>query len=195
MRSDATWFVYPVFLVQIGTNRHSEELIRALWVFIDIFGHSLAMIAVRSGISMNCFESLVKIEYSNIFFVALSFVGTEIGLFFATFVDNRYDKGCLLGVGVYREIELCLFAFFWLSLYADKKYVSNTTIKFNKRQKNHVKSNWLFNYIKLYKICRVHHTKLFRSLLHHTIMDMSLLNESIVPSLFPRDVLRNDNTR
>ena len=81
------------------------------------------MIAVRSGISMNCFESLVKIEYSNIFFVALSFVGTEIGSFFTTFVDNRYDKGCLLGVGIYIEIECTAFACFELSLYAYKKHV------------------------------------------------------------------------
>ena len=93
------------------------------------------MIAVKYGISMNCFESLVKIEYSNIFFVALSFVGTEIGLFFATFVDNRYDKGCLLGVGVYIEIECTAFACFGLSLYADKKYLSNAAIKFNNRKK------------------------------------------------------------
>ena len=88
------------------------------------------MIAVKYGISMNCFESLVKIEYSNIFFVALSFVGMEIGSFLASFVDNRYDKGCLLGVGIYIEIECAAFACFELSLYADKNYVSNTTIKF-----------------------------------------------------------------
>ena len=88
------------------------------------------MIAVKYGISMNCFESLIKIEYSNIFFAALSFVGMEIGSFFTSFVDNRYDKGCLLGVGVYKEIECTAFACFELSLYADKKYVSNTLIKF-----------------------------------------------------------------
>ena len=99
------------------------------------------MIALRSGISMNCFESLIKIEYSNIFFAALSFVGTEIGLFFVTFVDNRDDKGCLLGLNVYIEIECTAFACFELSLYADKNYVSNTTIKFNNKQKNNVKSN------------------------------------------------------
>ena len=65
----------------------------------------------------------------------------EIGSFFATFVNNRDDKGCLLGVGVYREIECTAFACFELSLYADKNYVSNTTIKFNNKQKNNVKSN------------------------------------------------------
>ena len=81
------------------------------------------MIAVRSGISMNCFESLIKIEYSNIFFAALSFVGMEIGLVFATFVCKRFDNGCLLGVGVYREIECTAFACFELSLYAYKKHV------------------------------------------------------------------------
>ena len=93
------------------------------------------MVAVRSGILMNCFESLVKIEYSNILFVALSFVGMEIGSFLAIFVNNRYDKRCLLGVGVYIEIESCLFACFGLSLYADKKYVSNTANKLNNKKK------------------------------------------------------------
>ena len=101
----------------------------------------MVMILVRSGISMNCFEILIKIEYSNIFFAALSFVGTEIGLFFVTFVDNRDDKGCLLGLNVYIEIECTAFACFELSLYADKNYVNNTTIKFNNKQKNNVKSN------------------------------------------------------
>ena len=103
------------------------------------------MIAVKYGISMNCFESLVKIEYSNIFFVALSFVGMEIGLFFATFVDNRYDKGCLLGVGVYREIECTAFACFGLSLYADKNYVSNAAIKLNNRKK--IMLNQIYVYV------------------------------------------------
>ena len=135
MRLEATWLLYLVFHVQIGTKRHSEELIRALWVFIDKFGHLLVMIVMKYGITMNCFETLIKIEYSNIFFAALSFVGTEIGLVFATFVCKRFDNGCLLGVGVYREIELCLFAFFWLSLYADKKYVSNTANKLNNKKK------------------------------------------------------------
>ena len=88
------------------------------------------MIAVRSGISMNCFEILIKIEYSNVFFVAQNYVGMEMGSFFATFVNNRDDKGCLLGLGVYKEIECTAFACFELSLYADKKYVSNTLIKF-----------------------------------------------------------------
>ena len=64
-----------------------------------------------------------------------------IGLFLATFVDNRYDKGCLLGVGVYIEMECTTFACFGLSLYADKKNVSITTIKFNNSQKNLVKSS------------------------------------------------------
>ena len=135
MRLEATWLLYLVFHVQIGTKRHSEELIRALWVFIDIFGHLLVMIVMKDGITMNCFETLIKNEYSNTFFAALSFVCTEIGLFFARFVDNRDDKECLLGLGVYIEIECTTFACFGLSLYADKKYVSNTTIKFNKRQK------------------------------------------------------------
>ena len=84
---------------------------------------------------MNCFEIHIKIEYSNVFFAVQSFVGTEIGLSFATFVDNRYVKGCLLGVGVYIEIECTAFACFGLSLNADKKYVSNTAIKFNRSQK------------------------------------------------------------
>ena len=86
------------------------------------------MIAMKYCIKMNSFEIHMKIEYSNFFFAALSFVGTEIGSFFATFVDNRYDKGCLLGVGIYIEIECTAFACFELSLYADKNYVSNTTI-------------------------------------------------------------------
>ena len=81
------------------------------------------MIALKYGITMNSFEINIKIEYSNIFFAVQSFVGTKIGLFFATFVDNRYDKGCLLGVGVYIEIECTAFACFGLSLYADKNYV------------------------------------------------------------------------
>ena len=81
------------------------------------------MIAVKYGISMNCFESLVKIEYSNIFFAAQSFVGMEIGSFLAIFVNNRYDKRCLLGVGVYIEVDCTAFACFGLPWYADKKYV------------------------------------------------------------------------
>ena len=56
-------------------------------------------------------------------------------------MNNRDDKGCLLGFGVYIEIECAAFACFELSLYADKNYVSNTTIKFNNKQKNNVKSN------------------------------------------------------
>ena len=81
------------------------------------------MIAVKYCIKMNSFEIHMKIEYSNFFFAALSFVGTEIGLFFATFVENRYVKGCLLGVGIYIEVECSAFACFGLSWYADKKYV------------------------------------------------------------------------
>ena len=88
------------------------------------------MLLMKYGITMNCFENLIRIEYSNIFFVAQNYVGMEMGSFFATFVYNRYDKGCLLGVGVYIVIESTAFACFELSLYADKKYVSNTTIKF-----------------------------------------------------------------
>ena len=142
MRSDATWLLYPVFRVQIGTNRHNEELIRDLWVFIDIFGHLFVMIAVKYYIKMNSFEIHIKIKYSNIFFAVQSFVSMKVSSFFATFVDNRYDKGCLLSLGVYIVIDLCLFACFGLTLYADKKYVSNTTIKFNSRQKNNTKTNW-----------------------------------------------------
>ena len=93
------------------------------------------MIDVKYGNTMNCFETLIKIEYSNVFFAAQSYVGVGIGSFFATFVDNQFDKGCLMGVGVYIEIEFTTFACFGLTLYADKKYVSNTTIKFNSRQK------------------------------------------------------------
>ena len=58
----------------------------------------------------------------------------EIGSFFATFVNNRDDKGCLLGLGVYIEIECTAFACFELSLYADKNYVSNAAIKLNNRK-------------------------------------------------------------
>ena len=83
----------------------------------------MVMLLVEYGITMNCFEILLKIEYSNIFYAVQSFVGMEIGSFFATFVDNRYYEGCLLGVGVDVEIECTVFACFGLSLYADKKYV------------------------------------------------------------------------
>ena len=142
MSVDTTWLVCAVVHEQIGMNTHNEELIWDLWVFIDIFGHFLVMLLMKYGITMNCFENLIRIEYSNIFFVAQNYVGMEMGSFFATFVYNRYDKGCLLGVGVYIVIESTAFACFELSLYADKKYVSNTTIKINNSQKNHVKSNW-----------------------------------------------------
>ena len=93
------------------------------------------MIALKYGITMNSFETLIKIEYSHNFFSALSVVGTEIGLFFVTFVDNRDDKRYLLSLVVYIIIDICLFACFGLSLYADKKYVSNIAIKFNNREK------------------------------------------------------------
>ena len=63
------------------------------------------MIAVKYYIKMNSFEIHIKIKYSNIFFAVQSFVGVEIGSFYATYVDNRYDRGCLLGVGVDVEIE------------------------------------------------------------------------------------------
>ena len=142
MSLDATWLLYLVFSVQIGTNRHNEKLSQDLWVFIDIFGHLFVMIAMKYCIKMNSFEIHMKIEYSNFFFSVQSYVGMEIGSFFVTFVDNREDKGCLLSLGVYIVIDWCLFACFGLTLYADKKYVSNTTIKFNSRQKNNTKTNW-----------------------------------------------------
>ena len=81
------------------------------------------MIALKYGITMNCFENLIKFEYSNIFFVAQSFVGIEIDSFLATFVGNRYDNVSSMGLGVYIEIDLCLFACFGLSLYACRKYL------------------------------------------------------------------------
>ena len=93
------------------------------------------MIAVKYYIKMNSFEIRVKIEYFNFFFSVQSFVSMKVSSFFATFVDNRYDKGCLLSLGVYIVIDLCLFACFGLSLYADKKYVSNTANKLNNKKK------------------------------------------------------------
>ena len=81
MRLNAMWLLYSLFRVQIGMNMHSEELIRPLWVSIDIFGHLFVMIAMKYGITINCFEILIKIEYSNTFFAALSFVGMESGFF------------------------------------------------------------------------------------------------------------------
>ena len=135
MSLDATWSLYLVFSVQIGTNRHNEKHSQDLWVFIDIFRHLFVMIAMKYCIKMNSFEIHIKIKYSNIFFAVQSFVGVEIGSFYATNVDNRYDRGCLLGVGVDVEIEWTAFACFGLSLYAVKKDVSITTIKFNIRQK------------------------------------------------------------
>ena len=90
---------------------------------------------------MNFFKILIKIEYSNIFFVVQSFVGIEIESFLATFVGNRRDNKSSTGLGVYIEIECTSFACFGLSLYANKKYVIITTIKLNNSQKNHGKSN------------------------------------------------------
>ena len=81
------------------------------------------MLLMKYGITMNCFENLIKFEYSNIFFAAQSFVGIEIESFLATFVGNRYDNVSSIGLGVYIEIDLCLFACFGLSLYACRKYV------------------------------------------------------------------------
>ena len=63
------------------------------------------MIALKYGITMNCFENRIKFEYSNIFFVAQSFVGIEIESFLATFVGNRYDSVSSTGLGVYIEID------------------------------------------------------------------------------------------
>ena len=93
------------------------------------------MLAVKYYIKMNSFEIHIKIEYSNIFFAVQSFVSMKVSSFFVTFVDNRYDKGCVLSLGVYIVIDLCLFACFGLSLYADKKYVSNTANKLNNKKK------------------------------------------------------------
>ena len=81
------------------------------------------MIAVKYYIKMNSFEIHIKIKYSNIFFAVQSFVSMKVSSFFVTFVDNRDDKECLLGVGIYKEIECTAFACFELSLYAYKKYV------------------------------------------------------------------------
>ena len=81
------------------------------------------MIAVKYCIKMNSFEIHMKIKYSNFFFSVQSYVGMEIGSFFATFVDSQFDKGCLMGVGVYIEIECTAFACFGLTLYVYKKYV------------------------------------------------------------------------
>ena len=128
MSLDATWSLYLVFSVQIETNRHNEKLSQDLWVFIDIFEHLFVMLAVKYYIKMNSFEIRVKIEYFNFFFSVQSFVSMKVSSFFVTFVDNRDDKGCLLSLGVYIVIDWCLFACFRLSLYAGKKYVSNTTI-------------------------------------------------------------------
>ena len=105
MSVDATWLVYPVIREQIETKKLNEEHSEDPWVFIDIFGHLFVMIDVKYGNTMNCFETLVKIEYFIIFFASQSYLGVEIGSFFATFVNNRDDKECLLGLGVYIEIE------------------------------------------------------------------------------------------
>ena len=63
------------------------------------------MLLMKYGITMNCFENLIKFEYSNIFFAAQSFVGIEIESFLATFVGNRYDSVSSTGLGVYIEID------------------------------------------------------------------------------------------
>ena len=63
------------------------------------------MIALKYGITMNCFENLIKFEYSNIVFAAQSFVGIEIEWFLVTFIGNRYDSLSSTGLGVYIEID------------------------------------------------------------------------------------------
>ena len=123
MSVDATLLVYPVVCEHIGTKKLNEEHREDPWVFINIFGHLLVMIDVKYGNTMNCFETLIKIEYSNIFFAVQSFVGVEIGSFYATYVDNRYDRGCLLGVGVDVEIEWTAFACFF---YCRSTLIKNT---------------------------------------------------------------------
>ena len=60
---------------------------------------------MKYGITMNCFENLIKFEYSNTFFVVQSFVGIEIEWFLATFVSNRRDNVSLAGLGVYIGID------------------------------------------------------------------------------------------
>ena len=60
-------------------------------------------------------------------------------------MNNRDDKGCLLGFGVYIEIECAAFACFELSLYADKNYVSNAAIKLNNRKK--IMLNQIYVYV------------------------------------------------
>ena len=96
-------------------------------------------------------------------------------------MDNRYDKGCLLGVGVYIEIECTAFACFELSLYAYKKHVVIQRLNLIVDKKNNTKSNLHLNETELYRICYIHQTNMSQSLSHHIIMDMSLSNESIVP--------------
>ena len=63
------------------------------------------MLSMKYGITMNCFENLIKFEYSNTFFVVQSFVGIEIEWFLATFVSNRRDNVSLTGLGVYIGID------------------------------------------------------------------------------------------
>ena len=63
------------------------------------------MLLMKYGITMNCFENLIKFEYSNTFFVVQSFVGIEIEWFLATFVSNRRDNVSLTGLGVYIGID------------------------------------------------------------------------------------------
>ena len=63
------------------------------------------MLLMKYGITINCFENLIKFEYSNTFFVVQSFVGIEIEWFLATFVSNRRDNVSLTGLGVYIGID------------------------------------------------------------------------------------------
>ena len=63
------------------------------------------MLLMKYGITMNCFENLIKFEYSNTFFVVQSFIGIEIEWFLATFVSNRRDNVSLTGLGVYIGID------------------------------------------------------------------------------------------
>ena len=93
MSLNATWPLYSVFSVQIGTNRHNEKHSQDLWVFIEIFGYLFVMIDVKYGNTMNCFETLIKIEYSNVFFAAQSYVGTEVDSFFSHLWTIGMAKG------------------------------------------------------------------------------------------------------
>ena len=93
MSVDATLLVYPVVCEHIGTKKLNEEHSEDPWVFINIFGHLLVMIDVKYGNTMNCFETLIKIEYSNVFFAAQSYVGTEVDSFFSHLWTIGMAKG------------------------------------------------------------------------------------------------------